>query len=591
MVNKQPFTVASIEFNPRLNNLDDNIRELMKSVTEAAENGAKLIVTPEMATTGYHYESPQAIKDFVDTIPGKTTVAFEEIARRYHTHIVIGMAEVDEEDQLYYNSAALVGPDGYIGKYRKMHLWAAEENWASWGNIGVPVYETAIGKVAMIICMDSTYFESARIAAVNGADILCFPTNSTGGSLSMLQSWAEMNGMYVIGANRSNTEKDYHMIGASAIWSPTGEKLAETPYVEQEEARKEANILYAEVHPLQYDNAAKRRLQKRRPGIYRDLMLYTGPWNDRAQYFLNEENQGGKKCSMALLQYEPEIGDRKTNLEMIKALLHEATKKARQEKSELSLVVCPELSLSGPVDSIDVKTIKQLGETVEDETVEEMKKLARQYSIHLVFGMIERDRHLLYNTVFLFTPTGEMATKARKIHLTESDERWATPGEEVVVTDIKGLGRVGLMVGYDAAFPEIAGGMAVKQANMMIIPSSWYGEYGENLSLHAKMMENKFPVNSMTTWDATARFSQAITMVANFIGTEHKYKGGSAIYTLDPLYGGAKPVVASSDKEEAFVAMIPQMPSDWWFDQRKLLLSRRADYYRPLVMNQNLVEK
>jgi predicted amidohydrolase len=575
--NLQPFKAAVIEFNPCLNNLDNNLTNLAEVVKKAAENGAKLIVTPEMSTTGYHYKNRQAISPFVDTIPGKTTATFEEIAIHYQTHIVIGMAEVDEEDGLFYNSAALVGPSGYIGKYRKIHQWATEDTWASWGDLGVPVFDTEIGKLAIIICFDANYFESARMAALNGADILCYPTNSTGGALSMLQSWAEINGLYVLGANRSNTENGYHMIGASAIWSPTGEKLAETPFVEPEQAKDESTILYGIIHPQQYDNPSKRRLMERKPFLYSELILHTGPWND-----ICKDLRDSKK-SAALLQYTPEIGNKEVNLMKIKKLITEALTKSQQQESQLSFVVCPELSLIGPVHSLETGTILQLGETVHDETMNEMKRLAVTYNIHLVFGMIERDQHLFYNTVFVIGPNGELITQVRKIHLTESDERWASTGNEIDVHSINGIGSVGLMVGYDAAFPEMAGIMAVKNADYIIIPSSWYGEFGQTLSLNEKIMENKFPANSMTTWDSIARFTQAKTLISNFIGTDLGYRGGSALYTLDPIYGGDIPIVASSHQEEVLLVPLTETDHNWWFTQQKLLLTRRIHHYRPLI--------
>jgi predicted amidohydrolase len=575
--NLQPFKAAVIEFNPCLNNLDDNLNNLAELVKKAAENGAKLIVTPEMSTTGYHYENRQAISPYVDSIPGKTTAIFEEIARRYQTHIVIGMAEVDMEDDLYYNSAALVGPTGYIGKYRKIHQWATEDTWASWGDLGVPVFETEIGKLAMIICFDANYFESARLAALNGADILCYPTNSTGGALSMLQSWAEINGLFVLGANRSNTENGYHMIGASAIWSPKGEKLAETPYVDPGQAKDETTILYAYIHPQEYDNPSKRRLSKRKPSLYRELILHTGPWSE-----MGKELEATKRTA-ALLQYTPEIGNKEGNLKKIEKMITESVTKSQQQESNLSLVVCPELSLIGPVHSLETGTILQLGETVHGETMNEMKKLAVAHQIHLIFGMIEREQQLLYNSVFVIGPNGEWNTKARKVHLTKSDERWASAGNEMVVHSIDGIGRIGLMVGYDAAFPETAGIMAVKNADYIIIPSSWHGEFGQTLALHEKMMENRFPANSMTTWDSMARFSQAKTLIANFTGTRLECRGGSAMYTLDPIYGGEIPIVASSDKEEILTVPLTQTNHYWWFTQQKLLLTRRIHHYRPLI--------
>ncbi|MGG3471272.1 nitrilase-related carbon-nitrogen hydrolase [Neobacillus pocheonensis] len=579
----EPFKAAVIEFNPILNNLDDNLKNLAEVVKKAAEKGAKLIVTPEMSTTGYHYENRSAIRPYVDTIPGKTTALFEEIATRYQTHIVIGMAEVDDHDGLFYNSAALIGPNGYIGKYRKIHQWATEDTWASWGDLGVPVFETEIGKIAIIICFDANYFESARMAAINGADILCYPTNSTGGALSMLQAWAEMNGLYVLGANRSNTENGYHMIGASAIWSTRGEKLAETPYVAEEQAKDESTILFADLDPHEYTNPAKTRLNERKPSLYHELLLYSGPWIDSELDLIDKKGSVVKK-SAALLQYTPEIANKAANLQTINRLIEEAAMKSQQEECMLSLIVCPELSLIGPVHSLDPTTIQQLGETIHDETVEEMKKLAVAHQIHLVFGMIERDQHLFYNTVIVIGPNGEITAKARKIHLTKEEELWATAGENVVVQPINGIGRVGLIVGSDAAFPEIAGIMAVKKADFILIPSSWYGEFGQIMSLHEKMMEHKFPANTMTTWDAIARFSQAKTLVANFTGTSLGCRGGSALYTLDPIYGGDVPIMASSHKEEVLLVPLTKPNPNWWFDQRKLLLTRRIHHYRPLIL-------
>jgi predicted amidohydrolase len=593
----KPFTAASVQFNPCLNNLDDNIQGLVEAVTEAAENGAKLIVTPEMATTGYHYGDRKTIKPFVDTIPGKTTAAFEEVAKHYNTHVVIGMAEVDEKDGLYYNSAALVGPNGYIGKYRKVHQWAGEESWSVWGDLGVPVFETSIGKVAMIICMDATYFESARLAAVNGADILCFPTNSTGGSLSMLQAWAEMNGLYVIGSNRSNTEEGYHMVGASVLWSPNGEKLAEAPYVTKEEAMDEASIVYAEIDPVQYDNVQKRRLQERRPELYHDLMLYIGPWETAKEDFVSDVTdmvfRYGTSIQAALLQYEPAVGEKELNWKKVSNLIEEAVQKRKQKDSDQLLIVCPELSLTGLVDSLDIGVIHQLAETVKEETVTKMKQLAVSYQIHLVFGMIEREDNILYNSVLLVTPQGEIAATARKMHLTNGDRRWAVPGDEIIVSHVEGLGRVGLMVGFDAAFPETAGVMAVKRADLILIPSSWHGDFSTELLLPPKMMENKYPENSMLTWDAIARLSQANTLAANFVGSDQGYKGSSALYTLDPIYGTHFPVTASRDQEQVLMITIPKLPADWWFNQQKLLLSRRTFYYKPLVTknhNRNVLE-
>jgi predicted amidohydrolase len=578
MVNSaHPFKTAIVQFNPKLNNRDDNIRALLEVVTAAAENGAKLIVTPEMATTGYYYQDRDAITPFVDTIPGVTTTQFEKIAKQYDAYIVIGMPEVDFESDLFYNSAALVGPEGYIGKYRKIHQWVTEGYWSCWGDTGLPVFETKIGNIAMMICQDAVYFESARLAAVNEADILVFPTNSSGQSISLLQAWAEINGLYVISANRTNTEKGYHMIGASAVWSPLGEKLIEAPYIENEaDDVNEPTILYAPIDPTQYNNEAKQRLQERRPESYKDLMLFLGPWD-------YSKNTISYDITAATLQYEPIFGDKDANIQKIKKLTNLAVKKAENEKTRLKLVALPELAATGPVKGMNQNMISDFAETVEGPTMKEMQKLACEHELYLIYGFVEKEADLLYNSSIILTPEGKILGKYRKIHLNESDKTWATPGTKLSVFPTEDIGRIGLMIGYDAAFPETAGVMAVKRADIIIIPSNWQGEFGNEIAINKDVFKNKYPAGSMTTWDVIAKGAQAYTIISNFTSADKVYKGRSSLYTLDPYYGLDQPMVASEDKEEALIVNFSTLQTEWWLNQEKLILTRRTSYYKPIV--------
>ncbi|MEI8631616.1 nitrilase-related carbon-nitrogen hydrolase [Vibrio sp. PP-XX7] len=234
-VTAHPFLAASVEFNPTFHDRDKNITKLSADIERALKHGAKLVVAPEMATTGYLYETREEIKPYVDTIPGVTSKALEKLAKQYDAYIVVGMPEKDPKTDIYYNSSILVGPTGLVGKYRKTHLWESEEHWSAWGDLGIPVFDTALGKIAINICMDSGYFESARIAAIEGADIIAFPTNSSIQAIYYNQAHAMHNGVYIVEANRNNTEKGYHMVGMSAIWDPNGHKLAATPYTDKKE--------------------------------------------------------------------------------------------------------------------------------------------------------------------------------------------------------------------------------------------------------------------------------------------------------------------------------------------------------------------
>lgn len=99
----QSYTAAAIQFEPTMFEKARNIGRLAALCEEAAEAGARLIVTPEMGTTGYCWFDRAEVKPFVETIPGPTTDVFQAIASRHHCYIVVGMPEVDPASDLYYN--------------------------------------------------------------------------------------------------------------------------------------------------------------------------------------------------------------------------------------------------------------------------------------------------------------------------------------------------------------------------------------------------------------------------------------------------------------------------------------------------------
>jgi predicted amidohydrolase len=569
----KPFQVASIQFNPLLNNREQNVKELLKITEEALKNGAKLVVAPEMATTGYDYANREAIRPFVDTIPGKTTDAFAKLAKKYNAYLVFGMAEVEKKTGLYYNSAALVGPEGYIGKYRKMQMWETEMHWAAWGDLGVPVFDTKIGKIAINICMDSAYYETARLAGIKGTDILAFPTNSSAQTISALPARAQQNGMYIISANRSNTENGFHMIGGSAIWSPDGKKLAEAPVVMNEsEDIDEPTITYATIDPRLFDNKNKDALNERRPELYKEIVHYVAPWD-------YTKNTTSHEVVAAALQYEPIIGDKEKNKEKIKKLI----KQAKKEDNDLNLVVLPELSLTGPVDGKSKKEVEAFAEDPKGDTAMFMSNLAKEYQLSIVYGFIEKKGNAFYNSAILMSSNGETIGKYQKTHLNKYDRKWAKPGSSLPVFETQDLGRIGVLLGEDARYPEASGVLAVKRADIIAIPSAWHGQYGGKMEINKEISVNKYPEGSMVTWDAVAMGAQAYTVVANYIGTEKGYLGRSSLYTLDPLYGLDQPVVASKEKEEALVVKFKTLQSDAWFNQERLILSRKTTYFVPLV--------
>src|SRR6266851_615881 len=219
-----PYTVAAIQFDPALGEKDKNISDLLRLTEEAARHGARLIVHPELATTGYCWLSREEVAPYVEPVPGPTTDRFQQLAAQYDCYIATSFPEVDPATNVYYNCMALIGPTGLIGVYRKIHSYISEPRWARDGDLGFPVWETPLGRLSAVICMDAMYFEATRIPALHGADVILFPTNWLDERCP--SSWwmtrALENGVYLIAANRSDVERGSEFSGGSGILDPDG---------------------------------------------------------------------------------------------------------------------------------------------------------------------------------------------------------------------------------------------------------------------------------------------------------------------------------------------------------------------------------
>src|SRR4051794_39267048 len=128
-----PYKVAAIQFDPTMFDMQRNVDRLAELTEEAAAAGGRVIVDPGEATTGYCWANRQEIAPYVETIPGPTTDRFGAIAEKHHCYIVVAVAEVVPSTGIYYNSAALIGPKGVVGVYRKTHSYISEPKWAKDG--------------------------------------------------------------------------------------------------------------------------------------------------------------------------------------------------------------------------------------------------------------------------------------------------------------------------------------------------------------------------------------------------------------------------------------------------------------------------
>jgi predicted amidohydrolase len=218
--------VAAVQFDPKLGEVAGNREKLAELINQAFDQQAKLVVTPEMGNCGYIFESKEEAARYAEPVPGGATVALlEELAAKRDGYIVSGMMEQDG-DKLY-NVAVLVGPDGYIGKYRKTHLWDVDKSLYEPGDQGFPVFDLPFGRIGMSICYDQWFPEVSRIYAMQGVDIICNPTNWVvipGMASPENPAWAliamtqaHTNGVYMVCADRVGEERGTTFGGTSCV--------------------------------------------------------------------------------------------------------------------------------------------------------------------------------------------------------------------------------------------------------------------------------------------------------------------------------------------------------------------------------------
>ena len=257
-----------VQYKPEFCQPEKNLSRLDSLLKNAPQND--LLVLPELANSGYNFKNQQQAIDSAEEINNSPFIDFlHQHCKTNNSFIASGLNEKDG-DKLF-NTAILVGPQGLIGKYRKIHLFMNEKDFFEPGNNGIPVFETPIGKIGLLICFDWIFPEVWRIIALKGAEVVCHPSNLVlpGFAQKSVPTHALINHYFVITTNRIGTEEDLTFTGMSTISSPMGEVI----YQAQPESE--------EVKVFDFDLAQARDKQMtprnhlfddRRPELYKELV-------------------------------------------------------------------------------------------------------------------------------------------------------------------------------------------------------------------------------------------------------------------------------------------------------------------------------
>jgi beta-ureidopropionase len=259
-----------------------NLAKHMPLIERAGREGVQILCMQEIFT-GPYFCAEQTTRwyDAVEAIPdGPTTRLMQEVARKYEMVIVVPLYEQDGAG-IYYNTAAVVDADGsYLGKYRKNHIpHCAPGFWEKFyfrpGNLGYPVFDTAVGKVGVYICYDRHFPEGARALGLNGAEMVFIPSATSRGLSEYLwrleqTSHAVANGYFVGTINRVGIEPlgDDDFYGQSYFADPRGQFVGDVGDAHAEELI---------VRDLDLDRIEEVRqtwqfYRDRRPDAYDDLV-------------------------------------------------------------------------------------------------------------------------------------------------------------------------------------------------------------------------------------------------------------------------------------------------------------------------------
>lgn len=240
MIMKQKFKLALAQISCNRGEKTENLKKIEKIVTKAKKHSVDLIVFPEMALTGYKVRDE--IYELAETIPGPSTSIVERIARKTGKYIIFGMPERSEKTQAtIFNSAVLVGPKGFVGKYRKMYLPTHsmfEEKRYFRPGYQPAVFDTELGRIGLIICYDIFFPEVARLTRLEGAQLLVCISASPAVRRTFFETLitarAMENTTFLAYVNLVGIEDGLQFGGGSRLVGPQGKTLVEAKYDEED---------------------------------------------------------------------------------------------------------------------------------------------------------------------------------------------------------------------------------------------------------------------------------------------------------------------------------------------------------------------
>jgi predicted amidohydrolase len=271
-------TVATVQMKPTLGESEDNLVKMSDFVSKiASQQRVDLIVFPELATSGY--ELGVRFTELAQRVPGPTVNLLAQRAAEFGVYIAFGMVTKEKVESILFNSAVLVGPEGeMLGMYNKVHLHG-EERMAFREGFRLPVIETDIGPIGLMLGWDLAFPEVARSLTLDGAELLCVMANWESTQMEEWRTYvrarAYENALYVAAANRVGEDVTLSFGGESMIVGPRGKvyaSLADEKDPETGQPREGYSVARIDLDEVRKHREEHQTLQARQPAVYRSIV-------------------------------------------------------------------------------------------------------------------------------------------------------------------------------------------------------------------------------------------------------------------------------------------------------------------------------
>jgi predicted amidohydrolase len=225
-----PVRIACCQFAPDVEDPAASARAAREAIAAAVDAGARIVVLPELANSGYVFDDADEARAAAAAADGPLLRDWSREAARGDALVIGGFCELASDGRIF-NSSALVDGSGVLAVYRKLHLWNDESRWFAAGEEPAPVVDTRFGRIGLAVCYDLEFPELTRGLALQGAQLLAIPANwphdparPDGRPVlhTLAAATAYLNHVFVAVCDRSGTERGCEFEGGSAIAAPDG---------------------------------------------------------------------------------------------------------------------------------------------------------------------------------------------------------------------------------------------------------------------------------------------------------------------------------------------------------------------------------